>query len=302
MKKITLFGLFIISILANDLYANDTNIVKFIPLKVGNMFVFRCSTYSNLQLDSIYNVKSIISKDTVANGKKYFFMGNYPPNSYKNQWIRIDSVTGSVYRFNPNETCLYYEFYELIDSLIININGDVYRCGEYVKKCNNINSNYISFNYHFRIGPIAQSTEWGFTKNFGLTKLSSTSTYWASGTAQYHDLIGCIIDGVLYGDTSLNTTNIEPISNIAQNYTLSQNYPNPFNPTTTIKFQIPKLEFVNLKIYDLIGREIETLISENLNTGEYSVSWNASNFPSGMYFYKLYTDGFTETKKMLLIK
>jgi hypothetical protein len=83
---------------------------------------------------------------------------------------------------------------------------------------------------------------------------------------------------------------------------LSQNYPNPFNPSTTIKFQIKDSRFVILKIYDMLGKEIETLVNKNLNAGEYLVTFDGSKFSSGIYFYKLEMDGFAETKKMVLLK
>lgn len=96
---------------------------------------------------------------------------------------------------------------------------------------------------------------------------------------------------------------IEPISStIPFEYILNQNYPNPFNPYTNIKFKIPKSTKVKLDIYDVVGREIETLVNENLRTGEYSVQWNAANYPSGVYFYEITAGDFTESKKMVLIK
>jgi hypothetical protein len=99
---------------------------------------------------------------------------------------------------------------------------------------------------------------------------------------------------------------------IPQNYQLYQNYPNPFNPTTKIKFDIPtSLSFphapsgnplISLKIYDILGREIQTLVNESLQPGSYEVTFDGSNLPSGIYFYRLETNNFVQTKKMLMIK
>ncbi len=91
-------------------------------------------------------------------------------------------------------------------------------------------------------------------------------------------------------------------SEIPEKFSLSQNYPNPFNPTTNIKFQIPTEGLVKLTVFDLLGREVETLVNETLNAGTYKSDWNASNYSSGVYFYKLDANNFTETKKMLMIK
>ena len=85
-------------------------------------------------------------------------------------------------------------------------------------------------------------------------------------------------------------------------FELLQNYPNPFNPTTTIKYQIPENEFVSLKIYDVLGNEISTLVNENKSIGSYEVSFNASDLTSGVYFYKLTAGKLTQIKKMMLVK
>ncbi|NOX16796.1 MAG: T9SS type A sorting domain-containing protein [Chlorobi bacterium] len=102
-----------------------------------------------------------------------------------------------------------------------------------------------------------------------------------------------------------NTTNITGVRNETaevEKFQLSQNYPNPFNPSTKILFQIPKTGFVEIKIFDILGREIETLVSAKLSAGKYETVFNAKNLASGVYFYQLRTDGFSTTKKMLLLR
>ncbi|MCX7833587.1 MAG: aryl-sulfate sulfotransferase [Ignavibacteria bacterium] len=93
-----------------------------------------------------------------------------------------------------------------------------------------------------------------------------------------------------------------PTNKLPEKYSLYQNYPNPFNPTTLISFDIPKLEFVKLRIFDIIGREIALLINENLKPGNYKIEFNGSNLPSGTYFYSLETQSFREVKRMTLVK
>ncbi|MGE5458791.1 MAG: T9SS type A sorting domain-containing protein [Methanococcaceae archaeon] len=85
-------------------------------------------------------------------------------------------------------------------------------------------------------------------------------------------------------------------------YSLSQNYPNPFNPTTEIKYSVPVSGFVSLKIYDILGKEISSLVSEQKDAGEYTVTFNGSRYPSGVYFYTIRSGSFTETKKIILLK
>jgi hypothetical protein len=83
---------------------------------------------------------------------------------------------------------------------------------------------------------------------------------------------------------------------------LEQNYPNPFNPTTKIRIALPKSSFAKLVVYDMLGRELETILNEHLNAGTYEADWDASKFTSGVYYYKLTSGDYTETKKMILIK
>ncbi len=91
--------------------------------------------------------------------------------------------------------------------------------------------------------------------------------------------------------------------NLPTEFLLSQNYPNPFNPNTTISFSLVDMEFVSLKIYDILGREIKTLINnEEMESGFYEIDFDATNLNSGIYFYKLTTNNFSEMKKMILIK
>ena len=87
-----------------------------------------------------------------------------------------------------------------------------------------------------------------------------------------------------------------------ENYLLFQNYPNPFNEVTNIKYELPYFSFVELKIYNILGQEIETLVNENQSPGEHKIEFNAQTLPSGVYMYKLKTHNLVLTKKMILIK
>lgn len=100
-----------------------------------------------------------------------------------------------------------------------------------------------------------------------------------------------------------STVGISGNSTVIENYHLKQNYPNPFNPTTKIQFAIPKNGIVTLKVYDMLGREVSTLVSTHLSMGTHVFDFNGANLTSGVYFYRLDVQGqFTETKKMLLVK
>lgn len=98
----------------------------------------------------------------------------------------------------------------------------------------------------------------------------------------------------------LGLTNIS--NELADQFSLSQNYPNPFNPATNIKFQIPKSGLVKLTIFDALGKEVQTLVNQQLSHGTYSADFDGSNLPSGVYYYRIEAGSFTETKKMVLLK
>lgn len=100
----------------------------------------------------------------------------------------------------------------------------------------------------------------------------------------------------------LNPLGIKQISSIVKDFKLNQNYPNPFNPETKIGFSIPKSNYVDLRVYDILGREVKTLLSRQLNAGEYEIEFDAHNLASGMYYYRLQSGDNVSVKKMTLVK
>ena len=113
--------------------------------------------------------------------------------------------------------------------------------------------------------------------------------------------------GIYYFD-DLRVATFDPVSvemednGIPVSYNLEQNYPNPFNPSTMIKFSIPEASVVKIIVTDILGREVATLVNDELGAGNYSVSFDAAKISSGVYFYTLLTDSFKQSRKMLLMK
>lgn len=138
---------------------------------------------------------------------------------------------------------------------------------------------------------------WCSTSNDG-------TTVFGSGKAVHARSFGS--GGIAYNifvDTAENPTGIQNLNNtIPKSYSLLQNYPNPFNPSTQINYNIPVRSNVKLTVYDIMGREVQTLVNSMQEPGKYTVVFNADNLASGMYFYKIEAGSFTETKKMTLIK
>jgi hypothetical protein len=100
-----------------------------------------------------------------------------------------------------------------------------------------------------------------------------------------------------------NLIGIKPVSgNVPSYYFLYQNYPNPFNPVTVINYELPITNYVKLAVYNILGKEITVLVNEKQSPGKYEITWNAANYPSGIYFYKLVAGDYSATKKMMLVK
>jgi hypothetical protein len=108
--------------------------------------------------------------------------------------------------------------------------------------------------------------------------------------------------GVYYNMETLVTGIQQMGGEVPNGFSLSQNYPNPFNPVTNIKFSIPKSGLVTLKVYDIAGKEVALLVNQNLNAGTFNYDFDASGLSSGVYFYRINAEGFTDVKKMILVK
>ena len=157
--------------------------------------------------------------------------------------------------------------------------------------------------YKKKSGISSQETEWekiGFVPGFGTTTEPKSYTYIDSkvtiGKYAYH------LKQIDFDGSFEYSPEVEIEFSALFEYALEQNSPNPFNPTTIIKYSIPKTSLIKLTIFDLLGREIHILVNEEKSAGDYEIEFNASNLPSGVYFYRLQAGDFTETKKMLLLK
>ena len=122
-------------------------------------------------------------------------------------------------------------------------------------------------------------------------RVSAGNSY---GASDYSTMASFITGDLISG--------VESKGNVPSQFSLSQNYPNPFNPTTNLEFQVASSEFVSLKVLDVLGREVATLVNEERQPGTYTIRWSASGLPTGVYFYRLRAGGFVETKKMILAK
>lgn len=147
---------------------------------------------------------------------------------------------------------------------------------------------------------IYKSTTMGNSWQLMTTGLPSGANFYSLKIIGGKLFTGTYAYGVYYYDP--DAVSVSNGNTIVNGFDLKQNYPNPFNPSTKISFSIAKSSFVRLSVYDMIGREVSALINENKPAGTYEINFDASALSGGIYFYKLQTEGFTETKKMTLSK
>jgi photosystem II stability/assembly factor-like uncharacterized protein len=151
-------------------------------------------------------------------------------------------------------------------------------------------------------GQIGKSTNSGVNWVFQTT--GSTTDFYSMQFVNITTAFAVGEAGAIYKTTNAGEPiGIQNISGeVPRDFSLSQNYPNPFNPVTNIEFDISKSSFVKLILFDALGREVSVLVNQNLVSGKYKVDFDASHLNSGVYFYKLQSESYTETKRMLLIK
>jgi len=166
-----------------------------------------------------------------------------------------------------------------------------------------VNPNNSSFIYTATFGyGIRRSTNGGATWNNYNNGLPYLSTFMVrSATSAAHTLF-CTTFGASIYRVDETITSVANETLLPANFVLNQNYPNPFNPTTTISFSLPSKSFAKLKVFDVLGREVAALLSEELAAGTYSKQWDASGLPSGVYFYRIQAGSFIETRKLILLK
>ena len=226
------------------------------------------------EINSGLSNKSVIS--LVASDEKVFAGTNeggiFLSTNNGTSWNEVN--TGLT---NTNITCLAISG----SNIFAGTENGVFLSTNYGTNWNDISTGLINAN----ISALAVSNEYIY---------SGTATVWFSGP---------IGQGVWKRSLSELITSVDYNSiQFPLDFKLSQNYPNPFNPRTTIKYSVPKISQVQIKVFDVLGNEIETLVNEEKPVNTYEITWNAANLPSGVYFYQLKAGDFIETKKMVLIK
>jgi len=326
MKSFSFLVLSIILIntatIAQRLNHNQTvsdSVLKYYPLEIGNKWVYERSGFP---WTTDYIAKEVLDYSILANGKWYFRIND--------EYERIDSANADVFRYLEHSNLPENEY------VVTNLSAEI---GE------TTSGNFFAYRpdryaYPYYYGIFS---EWGLNnplKKYSVVdpnpdySMSYSLTYDVGVTLESIDIAhfgyvntilqGCVINGTVYGDTTV--VSVDALEQHPQLFSLLQNYPNPFNPATTIKYQIPDLpagrqgiSFVTIKVYDVLGNEIATLVNEEIPAGSYEFEFSATggsasggdayNLTSGIYFYQLRVypaeggaGNFVKTKKMVLIK
>jgi hypothetical protein len=287
---------------------NFTNIVR------ADSMVMQWILPSGTPNGSQYPGSDIASHDTCY---------NYFKNSFnKFEYLGTNSQTqNTIVRYSDFQTLMSYPF-SYNSSFTDNFSGrfavqgdSIYRTGTVnvtADAWGTINLPFGSFNNALRVKSIIITKDSSVNFNFVFNSTYTLYEWYVPNKKFYVFSIIYIELNVFDGSISFKNASYNPNSTpigiqqisteIPKAFRLHQNFPNPFNPATKIKFALPNGSFTNLNVYDALGREVSRLVSEELKPGTYEVDWNASNYPSGVYYYTLNAGGFTETRKMVLLR
>jgi len=285
-----LIHVFIFSLLITFI---TTNAQEVAPLQLGNIWIY--DTGTTLVKVTVVDTNSVI--DTIRYSK-FVNISNYGFISDGYSRLRVDDFYTSRRDTSypaPNHEKIYWKKnallgdtwenyapdFPLVYTVVDTYTGNVFGIPTVIKHLQ-IDGSLVLFNEYW-------------TEEFGKMSRSDFGGLLES-------LQGCVIDGIVYGDTSFTIVSVENEFQSDESFVLNQNYPNPFNPITTIKYDIIKAQDVTVTVYDILGREIEVLVNEQQQPGSYEVKWDASNVSSGIYFYRLNTTDYVDTKKMILLK
>ena len=295
MKKI--FYVLLLNVLfVSTSYSQVDSLESFFPLQIGNFWQYYVTHKVSNDTSYYYDYVSVLGDTILGTENNIYYLVKTPVFAY----IAIDSI--AFLRFDIElKSIVSFKLGE--EAILFKLDADINDCWDYygTEVCcreigilNVFGEDRSYKNFEQDNGP----PPWNYflAKDIGPVEMYIDQTYIFIERFLYN-LVYAKINGVEYG--------ILPVYddiNRVKNYKLSQNYPNPFNPATTIAYQIPQTGFVTLKVYDILGREVATLINEEKLAGSYEVQFIGNGLTSGIYFYQLKAGNYSETKKMILLK
>jgi len=280
-------------------YSQTDSVFSYMPLAIGNQWQYRVHEVIPPNIDSTYYSSFTVEGDTIMpNGYHYKVISG---SNFSKRYVNIDSTTACVYEYDFGSSRGI-----MTDSLRCS-EGDWF--GEEIY-CELIDTATV-LNYQTWIITTAKimpdfSESHTLAMDIGMTYQYNFISGGPWGAEIYKTLVYANINGYEFGEL---VTYQNDITNELLNYKLYQNYPNPFNPETKILYSIPNDEFVTIKIFDVLGNEISTLVNEEQPAGTYQAKFNSrvldnqkGTITSGVYFYQLKAGSYVETKKMILMK
>jgi hypothetical protein len=292
-----------LAVFGNNIFAGTDASGIFLSSNNGNNWIQTSVNYNYQGILSFF-----VSENYIFAGKG----GNYP---YSQAGI-----------FRSNDNFYSWTFFDFQFESVFSIAGSVNNIftgtdgiGVYISTNNGNNWVQTSLGSNYHVASLTVSGNYvfaGMFSNSGVYVSTNNGSNWIHKNQGFNPIPTVnallIANNYIFAGTDGNgvwrssLTEIIGIKNISSeipsSYSLSQNFPNPFNPTTTIKFAVPKLSNVKISVNDITGKELEVLVNEQLQAGTYQTNWNASNFSSGVYFYRLQTEDFSDTKKLILLK
>ena len=294
----------------NGIYISNNIVFAGCITKVRGFNLSTRNTVMDLLIPGAINLNDVTADNsgniyiTDFNAKKIIKV-NIQSHAYSTFVSRLTLEPNGILFDDPNNRLLLCSFGENIPILAISLEDSSVSvvANTSLKNCDGFTKDDYG-NYY--ISSWATKSIYKFDSAFGNPPELFYSNSEAPADISYNNLEDIIAAPIMNQNRivylSVSPESVESISKIPQTFMLFQNYPNPFNPITKIIYQIPELSFVALKVYDVLGNEIATLVNEEEFAEEYEVEFNASELPSGVYFYQLKAGSFSLTKKMLFLK
>ena len=269
---------------------NADSLLNYYPMSIGNKWQYLSTQDMFDGCVTRYYFEVEIRGDTTINNNHYYTFSVRNHTRYR----RADSINYKIYewsdyvqddillyKLNISDTCSFFD--EVDEVELITTYSESF-------EVESININYpaIILEGHYWIWRICLS------KNIGYSYMAGGELcYW------WHELNYARVNGIEYGTY---VTDIEKRNELPAQFELCQNYPNPFNPATKIRYEIPTESYVQIIVYNSLGESVDKIVNKYHSPGNYEITFDASDLPSGVYYYQILTNNFTLTRKMLLLK
>jgi hypothetical protein len=289
-KTLDIAKLLILIFLLSSINSINLFSQNWFPLEQGNRWDYSISGICHG--GGVFSDTSVVEviKDSIINGKECFVFSR-PFYHFEEKYLRVNN--DSLYCFSTQDSidCLMFVFNKTLNSTYYSCRYDtVFYFDEFFETYFSFPDTQQAHSPFYYLDHI-----YHFSKKFGLVFAE-----YIHPLCDYHVyLSGCIISGITYGQLLVS---VEGENNSISSFKLEQNFPNPFNTSTQIKYSVVENGLLILKVFDVLGREVTTLVNDEKPPGEYEVEFNGANLTSGIYFYQLKTKDFVNTKKMILLK